>query len=648
MKKIFLLLLLVAAGIKPNAQTLFTYGNYQVSAQDFLRAYNKNNTQVTGSREKSIRDYLDLYIRSRLKVREAYDKKLDTLASIRTELDNLRLQIAENFMVEPGMTQRMVKEAFLRSQKDRRIAHIFISFRTGMGYDTAAAYAKKAEVEKRLLKGEDFSAIAKELSDDTTARSNGGDLGFVTVFTLPYELENLVYQTPIGKHSGFIRSTSGLHIIKVLEERNAAGKMKAQQILLAIPPGADAEEKKQLAKKADSIYKRLVAGDNFSHMANQFSNDFMTASNGGTLPDIGVGQYDPLFEKMVFSLKKDGEISKPFLTAHGWHIVKRISAKAVVKDSADKAYKTELEQRIVQDNRWRFSKDFIYKKVKDKPGFRKYPVEEEAIWNMSDSVLDRKPMNAKGWTIQSATPIFAIGDSIFNANDWVTYANTYRYRQDGTGAKPWPQVMDEFIHSSMITYYKDHLEDYSDDFRNQMTEFKDGNLFFEIMQQQVWNRSQADSTALPAIYERNRKNYNWKASADAILFFCTDLNTARAVYDKVKTDPASWNKVSEIYADKLVTDSSRFEYDQIPNLNKSVPRKGMLTTPVVNQTDNTASFAYILKVYPDPMPRSFTDSKGLVIADYQTELEKKWEEELMKKYPVKVDESVLRRIISTQ
>ena len=58
--------------------------------------------------------------------------------------------------------------------------------------------------------------------------------------------------------------------------------MKAQQILLAIPPGADAEEKKQLAKKADSIYKRLVAGDNFSHMANQFSNDFMTASNGGT------------------------------------------------------------------------------------------------------------------------------------------------------------------------------------------------------------------------------------------------------------------------------------------------------------------------------------------------------------------------------
>lgn len=645
MRRILFLLLLLAAGHLSKAQTLFTYGNYQVSKQEFLRAYSKNNTQVTTNSEKSIRDYLDLYIRSRLKVREAYDKKLDTLPSIKTEIENLRTQIAENFMVEPGMTHRMVHEAFVRSQKDRRIAHIFLSFRTGMGYDTSAAYEKKKEVEKRLQKGEDFSLIAKQLSDDTSAKTNGGDLGFVTIFTLPYELENLVYQTAVGKYSGFIRSSSGLHIIKVLEERNAAGKMKAQQILLALPPGIDEAGKKLLAKQADSVYKRLLAGDNFSRMASQLSNDFMTANNGGTLPDISVGQYDPYFEKMVFSLKKDGEISKPFLTSHGWHILKRISAKPVIKDSADKNYSSELEQKIVQDNRWRFSKDFIYKKVKEKPGFKKYPFEEEALWNMSDSVLDRKPMN-KGWAITNTTPLFAIGDSIFDANRWINYANTFRYRQDGTGAKPWPEVLDEFIHAGLIAYYKEHLEDYSDEFRNQMTEFREGNLFFEIMQQQVWNRSQADSSALVAIFEKNKANYLWKSSADAILFFCSDLNTARAVYDKVKADPSSWNKVSETYADKLVTDSSRYEWDQIPNLNKSVPRKGMFTTPIVNETDNTASFALILQVYPDPMPRNFNDAKGLVIADYQAELEKKWEADLMKKYPVKVDESVLKAIIA--
>ncbi len=647
MRRILLLLLFIAAAIVPKAQTLFTYGNYQVSAQDFLRAYNKNNTQGTNNREKSIREYLDLYIRSRLKVREAYDKKLDTLASIRNEIDNLRLQIAENFMVEPGMTRKMVNEAFTRSQKDRRIAHIFLSFRNGNGYDTSAAYLKKAEVEKRLQKGENFLAVAKQMSDDTSAKKTGGDLGFVTVFTLPYELENLVYQTPVGKYSIFIRSSAGLHIIKVLEERNAVGKIKAQQILLATPPDIDEVGKKQLAKKADSVYKRLMAGDNFSHMATLISNDFMTANNGGTMPDISVGQYDPYFEKMVFSLKKDGEISKPFLTSHGWHIVKRVSVKLIVKDTADKNYRSELEQKIQLDNRWRFAKDFIYKKVREKPGFKKYPVDDDALWNMSDSVFDRKPLN-RGKDLKSTTPLFAIGDSIYRVSDWISYAATYRYRQDGTGAKPWAQVMDEYTHASLVSYYKEHLEEYSEDYKNQMTEFKEGNLFFEIMQQQVWNRSQADSLALLAIYEKNKPTYLWKSSADAILFFCTDLATARAVYDKVKATPSSWNKVSEIYADKLVTDSSRYEWDQIPNLNKSIPRDGMLTTPVVNETDNTASFAYILKVYPNAMPRNYNDAKGLVIADYQSELEKKWEAELMKKYPVKVDEGVLKGIINNK
>jgi peptidyl-prolyl cis-trans isomerase SurA len=548
-------------------------------------------------------------------------------------------------MVEPSLTQKMVSEAFHRSQKDRRIAHIFLSFRSGNGYDTAAAYSKRAEVEKRLQKGENFSLVAKELSDDTSARTNGGDLGFITVFTLPYELENLVYNTPVGKYSGYIRSNSGLHIIKVIEERNAVGKMKLQQILIGLPPGVDEAGKKLLAKKADSVYKKLLAGADFSQMATALSDDFMTANNGGNMPDVGVGQYDPLFEKMVFSLKKDGEISKPFLSSHGWHIIKRVSAKPIIKDSTDKAYRSELEQKIVTDNRWRFSKDFIFKKVKDKPGFRKYSLEEDALWNFSDSALDRKPLD-KGRAILPSTPVFAIGDSVFTASDWLNYAATYRYRNDGTGAKPWTQVMDEFIRATQIAYYKDHLEDYNEDFRNQMTEFKDGNLFFEIMQQQVWNRSQADSSALLGIYEKNKKNYLWKPSADAILFFCTDLATAREVYDKVKATPSSWNKVSEIYADKLVTDSSRYEWDQIPNLNKSVPRKGMFTSPVVNETDKTASFAYILQVYPNAMPRNYNDAKGLVIADYQAELEKKWEEDLMKKYPVKVDEAVLKRVIN--
>jgi len=71
---------------------------------------------------------------------------------------------------------------------------------------------------------------------------------------------------------------------------------------------------------------------------------------------------------------------------------------------------------------------------------------------------------------------------------------------------------------------------------------------------------------------------------------------------------------------------------------------GTITNPIKNKTDDSVSFAYILKTYPTNVPRNYSEAKGLVINDYQTELEKQWVAELKKKYPVKVDEKVFQQI----
>ncbi len=644
MKKIFFITLLFF-GAAASAQTLFTYGSHAVDAKDFLRAFNKNNLQPTGNKAKAISDYLQLYIKSKLKVREAYDKRYDTLPQIVMEVSNLRTQIAENFMTDPAMVAKMGKEAFERSQKDIRVSHIFISLRNAAGFiDSAAALQKLDIVTKRLAKGEDFGKLAQELSDDTTAKKNKGDLGFITVFTLPYEFENVIYATATGKYSKTVASKIGYHIFKNTGERKAAGKIKAQQILLAFPPNADETTKKQIGKLADSLYKRLLAGDNFNHLASAFSNDYVTAATGGLMPDISVGQYDPAFEAVLWSLPKDGAISKPFVTAYGWHIVKRVSKKPVVTDPNDKANLQELEQKIKTDTRWKSSKDFIYNQLKAKLVVKRHGYDDAAVWAMSDSVLDYKPMTAAGRSIIATTPMFSIGDSVYDANDWVNYANTYRFKQDGSGAKPWPQVREEFEQFMMVNYYRDHLEEFNEDFKNQMSEFKDGNIFFEIMQQEVWNKAQSDTAALLALYEKNKKNYLWKQSADAVVFFCADEVTAKMAYDQLKKNPADWKKVADSYTEKIVADSSRYEWDQLPNMNKMAPKAGLITTPVVNKTDNTASFAYIVQVNTQPVQRSFNEAKGLVINDYQAVLEQKWDEALRKKYPVVVDQKVLAEI----
>jgi len=642
-KYLFVIIVLCLAITSP-AQTLFTYGKYSADAKDFLRAYNKNNTKATVNKAKSISDYLDLYIKSRLKIQEAYERGYDTLPQIKNEVDNLRAQIIENYMNDPATVSRLNKEAFQRSLKDIHVAHIFISFKNAAGsIDTIAAKNKKDAIIKRLQKGDDFLQVAQQSSDDPSAKTNKGDIGYITVFTLPYEFENIIYATPVGKYSAPYRSKIGYHIFKNLGEKKAVGKIKAQQILLAIPPGADDAAKKQLEMKADSLYKRIMAGEDFAKLAVEYSNDYVSAASGGNLPDIEVGQYDPAFENALGSLPKDGAISKPFYTSHGWHIVKRISIKPVITDANNKANQKELQQRITSDSRWKASNNFIYNKVITKAGFKKVGYKDAVLWSLSDSLLDAKPLGADRDMNQSSA-LFKIDDTTIKVSDWIAYAAIARYKPDGSGKKPYEQVMDEFVHTTMLNYYRDHLENFNDEFRNQMAEFRDGNLFFEIMQQEIWNKAQSDSAALLSLYEKNKKNYTWKQSADAVVFFCSDQDIAKTIFEKIKKNPAYWRKITETESEKVVADSSRYEWNQIPNMNKMAPKAGLITTPLLNKNDNTASFAYIIKVYPQPMPRSFDEAKGLVINDYQAQLEDEWTGALKKKYPVVINQKVLAEI----
>lgn len=642
-KKWLTALILSCTILSASSQTLFTYGQYKADAKDFLRAFNKNDQQTQVNKNRAMKEYLDLYINSRLKIREAYERGYDTLPHIKSEIENLRNQVIENYLNDPETINRLTKEAFQRSQKDIHAAHIFISFNKPNGIvDTFAARQKLDEVVKRLAKKEDFLAVAQQFSDDPSAKENKGDLNYITVFTLPYEFENMVYTTAAGKYSKPYTSKAGYHIFKNIGERKALGKIKVQQILVAFPPGANEGVKKNANHLADSLYQRIQAGDDFAKLAASFSNDYISAASEGNIPDISVGQYDPVFEKMIWSLK-NGTVSKPFLTAHGYHIVKRISAKPVSTNITAKENTEDLQQKIKASDRWKTAKDFIYTTVKNKAGFEKYSYKDIVLWSLTDSLLDHKPFMFKG-AMSSESPLFKIGDTTIKVRDWIAHGRGYRYKPDNS-LKTYPELMDEFTKNSLYQYYRNHLEDFNDEFRNQMTEFRDGNLFFEIMQQEIWNKTQADSAALLTLFEKNKPHYNWKQSADAIIFFCSNESVAQMLAEKMKKNPAGWKAALEPVNEKVVADSARYEWTQIPGIGKTYPQAGSITSITVNATDQTASFALISKVYTHESPRSFSEAKGLVMNDYQTMLEEDWIKALKKKYPVVIDQKVLATIL---
>lgn len=622
------------------AQNLFTYGNKPVTKDEFVKAFNKN-PNIAGDRKKALREYLDLYTNFKLKVQAAYDAGLNKDATQQYELQNFRNQIADNIINEQANVKALAKEAFLRSQKEIHLAQVFIEVPGNA--DTAEAYKAIYTAYKQLQQGKSFATVSQEFSSDETTKQAKGELGYITAFSLPYDLETIIYNLKINSFSTPVKTKAGYHIFKNTGERTASGSRRVAQILIAIPPEASVIDKNAALKKADSIYSLLLNNANFGDLAATASNDMSSNNNKGELPEFTVGTYSADFENAAFSLKKPGDISKPFQTSYGFHILKLLEAKQVDADSNKTAVLANFEEKVIKDNRMdKSKKELIEKKlalIKYKPA--KY--NEKNLFTFTDSaVLKANSKAIKG--INENTVLFSFAKQNIKAGDWINFVKSVRNSPDQDNRDNYPAIFKKFIQSAADTYYRKNLIDYNLEFSKQVNEFKEANLLFGIMEKNVWNRANTDTAGLVQYYNLHKSKYVWQPSADAIIVTCNNLNTAKEIQQRLKDSASNWRKITANYGSDAIADSSRFELSQLAVADRTNFTPGLLTTPVKNTNEGTYTFNYIIKVYHEPALRNLNDARGMVISDYQQVLEDKWIQELKNKYPVKVNEAVFKSI----
>ncbi|MFN3875616.1 MAG: peptidylprolyl isomerase, partial [Flavobacteriales bacterium] len=369
---------------------LMTVDGQPVTRAEFEAIYKKNNKAAAVTKE-DLDEYLELFINYKLKVREAERLGMDTIGKFRNELDGYRKQLARPYLIDRELNDALMREAYDRSQQEVRASHILVQVAPEASpEDTLAAWRRIAALRERVLKGEDFAAVAKAPggSDDPSAQKNGGDLGWFSALQMVYPFENAAYGTPVGEVSGPVRTRFGYHIVKVTGKRPARGQVKVAHIMLRSTEQDDAEKQRRAEERIREIHRQIATGAlSFQDAALKFSEDESSSTKGGELPQFGTGKMIEEFDDAAFALQEPGQVSEPVETEFGWHIIKLIER---IPPPAFEQAKAELKTKIARDSRAEITRKAFMDRLRKEYGFVAYPKNIKPLYALLDTTVFKK------------------------------------------------------------------------------------------------------------------------------------------------------------------------------------------------------------------------------------------------------------------
>ncbi len=665
MRKSLLLVVLFFSFFVLNAQSSFnkkilaTIGNQKLTVGSFLNIYTKNNL---GSHDTiSIKHAVNLYINFRLKVLEAENRKLDTLASFKSELAGYKSELEKPYFFDKKVEEALIHQAYQRSRYDVRVSHILIKLPLDASpEDTLKAWNKIEKIRNEILNGKSFRQAAIEYSDDPSARNqkairglrpakrgNDGDLGYFTVFNMVYPFESAAYSTPVGKISQPVRTKYGYHLIKVTDKRPAMGVAQVEHIFIPLRPGASSADSLKKVKEINAIYQKIRHGMSFEKAAKLYSQDKGSSYLGGRLPKFTSGRIVPQFVVHVDSLKP-GQISKPFQTIYGFHIIKLLSRK---KPGNFKEIEASLKNQLKTNQRSDLIKQAVINNLKKEDHLKIYSKSKSQIFGVLVKKLDNGKLKADSLKNMNS-PLIKIGrknSQTFSQYDFATFVEKHKRTLNPKSYRPLEiaQLFDKFTGEKLIAYEKLHIGEHHPDFKSLMQQYHDGILLFNLTNKTVWTKASKDTLGLENYYVEHQSRYQWGPRVKAII-----LKTSKQKVKKLESELQTFQNPDSLKMaitqkkiprfPHLAFDSGDYEKGDYYITDQVKWVKG-ISKPVFEKDNKHADIVWIENIFPAGQ-KSYKDAKGLVIADYQNLLQKRWVESLRKKYPVHINQKVLKKL----
>ena len=620
----------------------------EINSEEFLYLFSKNkqfdNKDELLTQEEFDQN-LELFINYKLKVKEAERQGLDKNEEFDREFEMFKQDLIKPYLIKNSLQEGELLKAYNRMQEVIKASHILLQFPSNASREDSIAVFKMAQkLKTEADAGANFNELAKEYSDDPSAQTNDGSLGYFTAMQMVYQFEDAAYNLKINEISEPVLTDFGYHIIKLEDRKPNPGEIRVSHILVRSQMGDPVSEERAL-RKVGEIYNELQKPESiWEQVCQQFSEDVGTRNTGGRLPWISLGSVIPEFEAVAFALQEEGEISPPVKTPYGYHIIRLEERKPL---APFEEMEPMIKSRIMRDSRSTLISSQVVAMQKSRYGF----VENEEVFDRVIAFAKDKNMKEALASLEeeelSQQELFRVREQSYLVKDFLAHVKK-RENQVITGR---PQTafesqLNAYVAATLDKVEEQDLEQNNEEYRMLLKEYRDGILLFSLMNEQVWQKALEDSVGLERFFQQNQERYYWNERVNAIFVNMAKTESIpsvkRFLSDKVyKTDLTDRLENTFLLNDPLMftMEEGLYEWANHPIL------KGInVDKPFHELTQNGKTQFIIVGPRVAAAPKLLSETRGKVIQDYQEYLDNMLITNLKEKFNFSIDENEKNKI----
>ena len=491
-------------------------------------------------------------------------------------------------------------------------------------------------------------------------------MGYLTALQVVYEFENAAYETPIGGISDVFRTDFGFHILRVNDKRKNLGEVKARHLLIRTGSNA-AQSPEEAEKLIREIHAKIKAGESFEEMAKKHSEDFSSKYSGGNMNAVSVTQYVGDIERQkwaekAFALQNTGDLTEPFQTNYGWHLLQLVEKKPL---KSFEEMKVSLRNKVQQNQRSQIGIDSLVSRVKREDRF----VESSALLESLVKLLEKDSGFIKGKFDPLGLPeeltitengkkinvqffdaaLFQIANQAFTVEQFTGRLAAQKRKIEGSVSDYVRDAYAAWVQEACVSYQNEHLEEKSAEFRHIYKEYREGILMFNRMQEMVWDKANKDSVGLAAYFNEHVGEYQWNDRYHAAFLFCSDKKMMNQVAKQLKKG-LTLDSIRKVHTAKSQLDFSyRFGKYQLSDtflFPQRDPLKMVFADAKYRKKNNKiykmgaiGEDFVVVQIYDflPAGPKTLDETRGPVASKYQEVLEQRWIADLESRYSVNIN-----------